>query len=97
MLSGKQRSYLKSLANTLKPTILIGKSGITENVIAQISDELTANELVKISLLENSALEAEEIVDDLLAELSAEFVSQLGNKLVIYRPSPKKKKIELPL
>ena len=31
MLKGKQRAYLRSIANTLKPSTQIGKDGVTES------------------------------------------------------------------
>lgn len=87
MLTGKQRSYLKSLANTLKSTVIIGKNGLTENVFKQMDDQLTANELIKITVLDTNELSANEMVQDLLEDLNAEFVSQLGSKIVLYRES----------
>lgn len=89
MLSGKNRSALKSLANTLQANIIIGKNGITETVLKQIETDLAANELVKIKVLESSAEEAKELVPEILEATGAEFVSQLGSKIVIYRPAEK--------
>lgn len=95
MLSGKNRSALKSIANTLQVNIIIGKNGITETVLKQIESDLAANELVKIKVLESSAEEAKEIVPQILEATGAEFVSQLGSKIVIYRQADKPI-IELP-
>ena len=39
-MTSKQRAYLRSLANTLEPIFQIGKSGISENLIQQLSDAL---------------------------------------------------------
>lgn len=87
MLKGKQRSMLKSIANTLRPTVIIGKQGATENVVKQIDEQLTANEIVKINLLDTSGLDADVLIHELMEILNAEFVSQLGSKLVLYRES----------
>ena len=51
-MTSKQRAYLRSLANTLEPIFQIGKSGISENLIQQLSDALDARELI-ISCLIN--------------------------------------------
>lgn len=40
MLTGKQRSYLKGIANRLEPIFQVGKNGITENFIKQVDDAL---------------------------------------------------------
>lgn len=95
MLTGKQRSYLKSIANTLNPMIQIGKGGVGEGVINQIDRSLEDHELIKITVLKNSPVEAKEIVDEILEATGAEFVQQIGNKLTIYRESKENKKIEL--
>ena len=36
MLKGKQRAYLRSIANTLKPITQIGKEGVTESFLDQL-------------------------------------------------------------
>ncbi len=95
MLTGKQRSYLKSMANGIDSIMQIGKGGITENVIKQIDDALTARELIKISVLNNSMLEAKETANQIAEAVRAEYVQSIGNKFVLYRQS-KEKIIELP-
>lgn len=95
MINPKQRKYLKSLANTLEPKVIIGKNGISDNLIKQIHDTLNANELVKIKILNNNLDDQDELVQTILEKLSADFVSHVGSKFVIYRES-KEKIIKLP-
>lgn len=95
MITPKQRKYLKSLAQHLQPKIIIGKNSLTDTVFKQIDDTLKANELVKIKILSNNLDDHDEIVQEVLETLSAEFVSHLGSKFVIYRQS-KEKLIEFP-
>lgn len=90
MINSKQRKYLKSLANTMDPKVIIGKNGITENLLTQIDDTLEANELVKIKILNNNLDDHNYLIQDILNKLNAEFVSHLGNKFVIYRQSEDK-------
>ncbi len=54
MLTGKQRSYLKGLAQKVEPTVYIGKADLTENIVRSIDENLTANELVKCQIQEGS-------------------------------------------
>lgn len=95
MLTGKQRSYLKSLANSVEPIMQIGKGGITENVLKQIDDALEARELIKINILNNSMLEAKETANEIAESVRAEYVQSIGNKFVLYRES-KEKLINMP-
>ena len=96
MLSGKQRSYLKGLANNIDPLFQLGKSGLTENFIKQIDGALETREILKVNVLKNCELDPTEVASHLVDELSAEFVQSIGRKFVIYRESKENKKIELP-
>ena len=96
MLTGKQRSYLKGMANTMDPIFQLGKNGITDNFVKQIDEALEAREIIKVNVLNNSSLEAKEVASDLAKKTDAEFVQSIGNKFVLYRESNENKKIFLP-
>ena len=96
MITGKQRSFLKSMANSIDPIFQIGKGGISDNLIKQIDDALNAREIVKISILKNSDLEPTPIAIELAEQLNAEFVQSIGKRFTLYRESEKNKKIDLP-
>lgn len=96
MIKGKQRSYLKSLANTMSPIMQIGKGGVSETVLDQIDDLLEARELIKISILNNAGLEAKEVAVEICEQLGAEYVQSMGSKIVVYRRSEENQKIQLP-
>ncbi len=96
MLTGKQRSYLKSIANGIKPITQIGKNGITDSFISQLNDALEARELVKINILENNSLDTKETANEIVAITHSEFVQAIGNKIVLYRKSRENPQIELP-
>jgi RNA-binding protein len=96
MITSKQRSYLRSLANNLDPIFQIGKNGIEENFLRQLEDALEARELIKISVLNNSGYESREASDMICRELGCEGVQAIGNKIVLYKQSSKKPTIQLP-
>lgn len=95
MINSKQRAYLKGLANKLNPSLQVGKEGLTENILKELDIQLEQKELIKISVLENSPVLVDEIVEDILSATEAEFVQKIGSKLVIYRESKENKKIQL--
>lgn len=97
MLTGKQRAYLKSIANTMEPVFQIGKNGLTENFLKQVEEYLEAKEIVKIKVLNNSLLDAKEIASEIVEAIGAEFVQSLGNKFVIYKESKENKKNSITL
>ena len=96
MITSKQRSYLRSLAHNIDPTVYIGKAGVTENVIKEIDQCLEARELVKIKLQEGAELDAKTLANELAPGLRAEFVQAIGRKFTLYRESEENKQIELP-
>lgn len=88
-MTTKQRSKLRSLAQTIEPIGQIGKGGISDNMIAGLSSALEARELIKVTVLKNAEDEAKYLADDLAAELNAEVVCTIGHKIVLYRHSLK--------
>lgn len=96
MLTGKQRSYLKGLSNTMKSITQLGKGGITDNFVAQLNDALEARELVKVNILENNPLDAKTAANELAQMTNSEFVQAIGNKFVLYRKAKENPKIQLP-
>ena len=88
-LTSKQRAYLRGIANGIDTILIIGKDGITDNVIKQANDALDAREIIKCRVLENSMLTAREACDELCQALGAEGVAVIGTKFVIYRFSEK--------
>ena len=90
MITGKQRAYLRGLANTMSPIFQIGKNGVEETFLRQLKEALEARELIKIKVLENSGLAAREVSDEICKAIGCE------GKIVLYKKSEKKPKIELP-
>ena len=89
MLTSKQRAYLRSLANSAETILQVGKEGISENLIKQVDDALTARELIKGKVLETAGLTAREASDQIAAATGAEGVQCVGYKFVLYRKSKK--------
>ena len=58
MLTSKQRAEFRAQANSLETTLMVGKDGITEAVVAEADRLLTARELVKGKVLETALMSA---------------------------------------
>ena len=84
-MTSKERARLKALASKEDTIIQIGKSGITDSVIASVDTALRARELVKGRVLESSMLTAREACEMLAEASSAEPVQAIGTKFVLYR------------
>ncbi len=95
-MTSKQRAYLKSLAMTMDPICQIGKATVTPEITKSVDEVLEARELIKIHVLKNCMADPREIANVLAERTHAQVVQVIGKKIVLYRESKNKKKIELP-
>lgn len=96
-MTSKQRAYLKGLAMTMEPIFQIGKSSLTPENTAAVSEALEARELIKISVLQNCMDDPREIAEVLAERTHSQVVQVIGKKIVLYNEGKdKKKKIFLP-
>ena len=96
-LTSKQRAQLRGLANDLDTIVQVGKDGIGDNLVKQVSDALEARELIKGRVLENSMLTAREAAEELKVVTRSQVVQVIGNKFVLYRMQHDKTKRKIQL
>ncbi len=89
MLTSKERADMRAQANTLETTLMVGKDGVTEAVVAEADRLLTARELVKGKVLESALMSPREVSDAICQATGADGVACVGSKFVIYRFSEK--------
>ena len=89
MLTSKERAELRGQATTLDTTLMVGKSGITDALIAEAENQLDTRELVKGKVLEGAMMTPREVLDELCEATGAEGIAVIGTKFVIYRFSEK--------
>ena len=89
MLTSKERAEFRAQANSIDTTLMVGKDGVTEAVIAEADKLLTARELVKGKVLESALMSAREVSDAICEATGAEGISCVGSKFVIWRFSEK--------
>jgi RNA-binding protein len=98
-LNGKQLRYLRGLGHHLKPLIILGREGITENVISAAKAVLAAHELVKVKVGNGCFLERQEAAEAIAERTGAQVVQILGKTFLIFQENPErhaKQKIKLP-
>ena len=89
MLTSKERAELRSQATTLDTTLMVGKGGVTNAVIAEAENQLTTRELVKGKVLEGAMMTPREVCDEICEATGADGVGVIGTKFIIYRFSEK--------
>jgi RNA-binding protein len=85
-LTSQQIRHLRSLAHHLKPVVMIGGKGITENLSTELNRALEDHELIKLSIAGADKEERRAIADELCQASGAELVQQIGRISVLYRP-----------
>ncbi|WP_413380104.1 ribosome assembly RNA-binding protein YhbY [Alkalihalobacillus sp. 1P02AB] len=96
MLTGKQKRFLRSKAHHLNPIFQVGKGGVNENMVQQISEALEVRELIKVSVLQNCEYDKQEVADEINKGTKADIVQIIGNTIVLYRESVEQKQLVLP-
>lgn len=91
MITAQERAKLKSLANSLRDLVYLGKEGLTENVIEQINDNLYAHELIKIKAQRNIPEPITKLAREICDACKCELVGVIGNKILVYKPTDKPK------
>ena len=88
-MDSKTRAKIRGLAQRVAPSVMIGKAGVDDGVLAQLDMNLSAHELVKVDVLETADVDKKELLGFLAEKLGAEGICVIGRKLVLYRYSSK--------
>gem|GEM_PF-220928 len=95
-LTGKQKSFLRSLAHKLKPVVQVGHQGATEAVLAAVEVALERHELIKVKVSGEAEADAAEIAPALEKGTHSQVAQIIGHTVVLYRRRDKDPKIVLP-
>ncbi|MBQ7480081.1 MAG: ribosome assembly RNA-binding protein YhbY [Selenomonadaceae bacterium] len=95
-LTGKQKSFLRSLGMKLDPVVNIGKEGLTPTVVTAAREVIKKRELIKVRVLQNCAELPKDIITMLAERADADLVQVIGRNGLLYRKNEEKPKIELP-
>ena len=93
-MKGHLRKYLRGLAHNLEPVVQVGQSGITDQVIEQVKDQLLAHELIKIKMREPEDKKA--MAAELAERTGSELCGLVGHTVILYLEHPEEPRIELP-
>ncbi len=98
-LNSQQAKYLRGLAHSLKPVVLVGKGGITEDVVAAVDAALDAHELIKVKFIEaRDKAQKRAMCSDICQSAHCGQAGLIGHTAILYRPAAKvsKRRIALP-
>lgn len=97
MLTSKQRACLRSMAVQLDTILIVGKNGISDDVVRQAAEALAKRELIKGKVLtESCPLSPREAAQEIAQATKSEVVQVIGSKFSLYKRNQKEPKIILP-
>lgn len=88
-MNSADKKKLKAQAHNLKPVIMIGQSGLTAAVLAELELALDSHELIKVRIRAERD-DRKLISEKICAETGAELIQSIGQIAVIYRLNPDK-------
>jgi len=83
------KKKLRAEAHALKPVVMIGQSGLTAAVLAELDIALNTHELLKVRIRAERD-ERKLIIEQICTEAGAELIQTIGQIAVIYRVNPNK-------
>ncbi|AVK62395.1 ribosome assembly RNA-binding protein YhbY [Lactobacillus sp. CBA3605] len=86
-LKGKQKRYLRSAAHHMRPLFAVGKNGLTDEWLTQLTGALDKRELIKVNILQNSEVTTAEVKAAVEAKTPITVVQTIGRVLVLYMPA----------
>ncbi len=98
-LKGHQKNYLRGLAHSLRPVVLIGQGGLQDPVIKAIDEALEIHELIKIKFNEHKEKESKkDMALTIENNTNSQIVGIVGHTIIFFRQNidPEKQKINFP-
>ncbi len=89
-MTSKERAALRSQANSLEALFQVGKGGISDTLIKQTDDALTARELIKLKVLRETCPNTpREVAEELAQATNSQVVGVIGGVMILYRYNKK--------
>ena len=95
-LSERQLRYLRGKAHALKPVIMLGQKGLTDNVVAETLQALRDHELIKVRVRTADRSRREAMVAELVQRCDCVLVRRIGHVAVLYRAAAPVPRLVLP-
>ena len=93
-LTGKQKSFLRSMGMTMDPVVMIGKEGVTPTVVQSAAEVIKKRELIKVRVLQNCMEEPKDAITTLAERTDANLVQVIGHNGLLFKRNFDKPKIE---
>ena len=94
--SEKQLRFLRGKAHALKPVVMMGQKGLTDNVVAETVQALRDHELIKVRIRAADRGVREALLAELVSRSDCALVNRIGHVAVLYRAAQPLPRLVLP-
>ena len=95
-LTEKQLRFLKGKAHALKPVVMLGQKGLTDNVVTETVEALRVHELVKVKVRAADRETRDALLAELVTRSASTLVNRIGHVATLYRPGEPLARLVLP-
>ena len=95
-LTGKQKSFLRSMGMGIEPVVQIGKEGVTASVVDAAKEAIKKRELIKVRVQQNADDTPKAEIELLAERVDCNLVQVIGRNGLLFKRNFDKPKIELP-
>jgi RNA-binding protein len=92
VLTPKIKRRIRSALNAEKPTVHVGKEGITAQLINEVAKQLDAREIIKIKILKTALqeIETKTLAATIAKQTEAELVDVRGHSFMLFKHKKKR-------
>lgn len=87
-MNSADKKRLRAKAHKLKPVVMLGQSGLTDSVLAEIILALETHELIKIKILSDDRDLRKELSGEICLKCEADLIQNMGKVLTVYKKRP---------
>ena len=80
------KKELKGIGVGLKPTVYVGKDGLTENVVTELKNQIKINRVVKVKVMASSVDQKREIAEELAERSATKLIEIRGSTILLCNP-----------
>ena len=95
-LTSFQKRYLRGLAHSLSPVVMLGQKGVTPSLITELSVAIDRHELIKVRLSGADKEERSAQIEALASGSGCELVQTIGHTATLWKRNEKEPKLPLP-
>ncbi len=88
-MKSELKKFLRAKAHSLKPVVITGQHGVTPAVLNEINLALDHHELIKVRVNAAERDERRDMIEQILADTSAELIQAIGHIVTLYRKNPR--------